>query len=477
MDQPRWTDLEVIKLILGTLVGAIAAISSFVWWLVNYWYRKKHQTIELQNRSLQQLLSKAEADRDMNRDERQRIQDQLLRIEEDLKEGTHPRLSVLKERIEESRDKLCQLHEDSNERENQLEQVRLNLAERGAELESAVVQIEEHERRKKVHAHRIQRALKLEGLIWEAHVPHHAPPFRPLSDRRAPIISVLNLKGGVGKTTLTANLGTQLADLDRRVLLVDLDLQGSLTNLFIKDEDHKELYDNRKLIQNYLDQAVDQPTAKLMEYVQPSLEENLHLIATADTLAYTEMNLTLKWLLRTARRDARFLLRKALHQKQVTRNFDVILLDCPPLLNVSCVNALVASDYVLIPMMPSAQVTNRIAPFLKLLQTFRANLNPDLKILGVVANRTTRTELTSEERARWSTLRDNSKDVWGEDVYLFETNIRQNTEIRKNEDARRPLGKSDEMYPTFRKLAEEVLQRLPVSATQKTVSQREGSAV
>ena len=79
---------------------------------------------------------------------------------------------------------------------------------------------------------RIEHALETDGFTWTEKVRYNAPEFRSLDERRMPIISVfLNLKGGVGKTTLTANLGAALSRRGWRAPFIDLDLQGSLTSL------------------------------------------------------------------------------------------------------------------------------------------------------------------------------------------------------------------------------------------------------
>jgi cellulose biosynthesis protein BcsQ len=319
----------------------------------------------------------------------------------------------------------------------------------------------DYDRKLRASANRVRHALKLEGLIWEEKVLHNAPKFARLDKRSTPVISLLNLKGGVGKTTVTANMGAALAHLGYRVLLVDLDLQGSLTNLFLAEGEQQRLYHDRRLLQNFLDAAAEDLTTKLLDYGQPILGGRSSLVATADTLAYTELNLTFKWLLRIGKRDPRFLLRKALHLKQVTSRYDVVLLDCPPLMNVSCVNALAASDYVLVPVMPSKQAMGRVPALLHRLKSFRDNINGDLQVLGVLANRTQRSVLTSDESNLWTGLSRDCRNEWGVAVPMFQTIIRQSATIRDIEDACRPLQEGDEMFPAFTSLAAEVEQRLP----------------
>jgi predicted GTPase len=98
----------------------------------------------------------------------------------------------------------------------------------------------------------MKRAMRLEGKVWERKVLQGAPRFRPLAERHMPIISVLNLKGGVGKTTITAHLGAGLSAKGYNVLLMDLDLQGSLSSLFIPESLLVHRSKEKLLLQHYL---------------------------------------------------------------------------------------------------------------------------------------------------------------------------------------------------------------------------------
>ena len=91
--------------------------------------------------------------------------------------------------------------------------------------------------------------------------------------------------------------------------------------------------------------------------VSTELGTTCALVPTTDEMAYAETNLTVRWYLKDAKRDPRFLLRRELQRKRVTNAYDVVLLDCPPFINISCVNALGASDYVLVPVLPSRPAT------------------------------------------------------------------------------------------------------------------------
>jgi cellulose biosynthesis protein BcsQ len=309
---------------------------------------------------------------------------------------------------------------------------------------------------------RIERALETNGFTWTEKVLHNAPDFRPLDERRMPIISVLNLKGGVGKTTLTANLGAALSRRGWKVLLIDLDLQGSLTSLFLAEQDQAILDESRRFVGDFLARSFDAEYPNLLTYTQPVMAKTgSSLVGTADTLVYAETNLTVRWLLREGNRDPRFILRKELHLKRISNAFDIVLLDCPPLINICCVNALAASDSVLIPVMPSRATTDRVPVLLSRMLEFREKINGQLKVLGMVANRTFASELTGEEKNRLSELEINAKNAWGEYVPRFESFIRQSTEVRRAEDEHRPLTENDDMAEAFDLLAREVEGRLP----------------
>ncbi len=313
---------------------------------------------------------------------------------------------------------------------------------------------------------RIKKATRRDGAIWTDRVLANATEFQPLDPdgRRTPILSMLNLKGGVGKTTATANLAAALSHRGYRVLLIDLDLQGSLTDTFLTVGEQKQAFESKMLVGDFLDSSFDAEFPKLPDYFCPipGFPTNSMLVPTTDAQAYAETNLTVRWFLRASKRDPRFLLRKELQLVRVSGRFDIILLDCPPLLNVSCVNALAASDYVLVPVMPSGQATARVPVLLERLREFRESINPELRVMGVFANRTRGTDLTNDEANRLSALREQCKDAWGEDVRMFKSFIRQAAAIRDCEDERRTLGPDDELFRSFQALSREVEDALPM---------------
>jgi cellulose biosynthesis protein BcsQ len=310
-------------------------------------------------------------------------------------------------------------------------------------------------------ARQIKRMLKLEGQLWQERVPARAPGFRPLAERKTPIISVVNLKGGVGKTTITAHLGAALAERGYRPLLLDIDLQGSLSTMFELALDVKKSADEERLLQHFLNQSVQKRALNILQFVTPIMEDRAGLVATSDRMAYAELNLTMHWLLRLGRRDTRFLLRRALHQKRVTNRYDIILLDCPPLINTCCVNALAASDYVLIPVLPSTKASERVPQLLKTLKDLGARINPQIQPLGILLNRTQAHDLNSIEKRIWHQLQQQCLDVWGSPVPACQTHIRNTVEVRNSEGQFAVPAHDSELHDTFRKLILELEERLP----------------
>ncbi|MGF1582776.1 MAG: AAA family ATPase [Gemmataceae bacterium] len=317
---------------------------------------------------------------------------------------------------------------------------------------------------------RVRRALALEGKIWTQTVMARTPKFRELRDRKVPIISVLNLKGGVGKTTTTAYLATALNQVGMRVLLVDMDLQGSLTSLLTTIQGIERRDQEGALLRHFFENATRNSKSSILSHATPVFDGKSQLIATTDRLAYAEMNLTFSWLLRTGttntqwdgRHDVRFILRKALHKKGIARKFDAILIDCPPLINLCCVNALAASDYVIVPVTPSRKAVERVPNLLTKVREIKDSIHPHLDILGMVATRTHRMNaFTVHEDDLWGFLRSTSHNAWGTEVPMFDTFIPDRVSVRDAEETFEQNQPACEVMPVFEQLVGEVARAIP----------------
>jgi chromosome partitioning protein len=270
---------------------------------------------------------------------------------------------------------------------------------------------------------------------WTHTPPRDAPAFRPLADRRARVIATVNLKGGVGKTTLTANLAASLwsRDQKRRVLLLDLDYQANLTQCCLDRKTIARLRQQERLVQALFGDGPPDPRT-VLRCAEPVLDDRQRgtegcIIASDELLGVQEARALARWLLSPAEGDVRFRLRSLLHADEVQRDYDYILLDCPPRLTTTCINALVAADYILIPVVLDEKSTEGAPRLLRWLRERRDTLFVGLSGVGVVANKTrgaTRAALVNREQDEWDDLVTDCRDAWpgdggGFEVFAFDT--------------------------------------------------------
>ena len=195
------------------------------------------------------------------------------------------------------------------------------------------------------------------------------------------IITVVNQKGGVAKTTTSLNLAAMLDRMGQRVLLVDLDPQGNATSGLGFDRKHVKhcIYDT--LINDVPAQAVLLPTSY----------GNLTLLPATIQLAGAEVELVA-----TIARESR--LKHALAPLKPL--FDFIIIDCPPSLGLLTLNALTAADSMLIPLQCEYYALEGVSQLLSTFELVRANLNPELAIEGVLLTMyDTRTNLSPQVAA------------------------------------------------------------------------------
>lgn len=177
------------------------------------------------------------------------------------------------------------------------------------------------------------------------------------------ILAITNQKGGVGKTTTAINLSAGLAQKDKKVLLLDLDPQGNSTTGLGVDKDNAGIYE--VLIDG----------THIRDVVLPTVMKNLFLIPANTELSGATVEMV-------ALRDRERLLAKAMNE--IKNEYDYILIDCPPSLDLLTVNAFTASDKILVPIQCEFYALEGLGQLLNTVKLIRQRLNPRLAIDGVV---------------------------------------------------------------------------------------------
>lgn len=210
-------------------------------------------------------------------------------------------------------------------------------------------------------------ALVMEVDPTEPGMPH----FRAMSR----VVAIANQKGGVAKTTSTHALGVAMAARGRKILLVDLDPQASLTWACGVDPDLLEVSIHDVLLKRAKaeDAIVALPTPPPVKEGKAGV---LHLLPSTIDLAGAELHLLTK----TGRE---YVLRKAL--SKVGDRYDRVLIDCPPSLGILTINGLTAADEVLIPLQCESLSQRGVGQLLETIEDVRDYTNEDLEVVGAIA--------------------------------------------------------------------------------------------
>ncbi|MFK8254041.1 ParA family protein [Ancylobacter terrae] len=193
------------------------------------------------------------------------------------------------------------------------------------------------------------------------------PELRPEAPR---VLALANQKGGVGKTTTAINLGTALAAIGERVLIIDLDPQGNAsTGLGI---------DQRSRAVSSYDVLIGE--ASLRAAVRETVVPRLDIVPSTMDLSGLELEIA-------SARDRPFRLRNAiaeLNGPQSGARYGYVLIDCPPSLNLITINAMAAANAILVPLQCEFFALEGLSQLLKTVEQVRSTLNPALTIHGIV---------------------------------------------------------------------------------------------
>lgn len=216
-------------------------------------------------------------------------------------------------------------------------------------------------------------------------------------------VSIFNIKGGVAKTTSTANLGACLSQQGKKVLLIDLDSQSNLTKLF-KTYSIEDLSISDVLLDKNLD---------IHKAIKRTDFENLDIISANINLTFTERNILLD---ETRSQQDRLVIALS----QIKDEYDYCLIDCPPSLNIITVNALCASDEVFVPIKIDKFALDGLEYLLDRISEIKENFNSNLNFKGCFITMDTATTVNK-------VIKQELKKLLGDK--MFNTTIKQNVKV------------------------------------------------
>lgn len=250
------------------------------------------------------------------------------------------------------------------------------------------------------------------------------------------IIAVANQKGGVGKTTTTINLAAALAELGKKVLVVDLDPQGNAsTGLGIPLDDRE--FTTYELLLEDID---------LHEVIQATEFERLNIIPATVDLSSADIELI-------SNEKRSYLLHDALRQTQMDGfGFDYILIDCPPSLNLLTVNAMIAAHSILVPLQSEFFALEGLSQLMMTIREVRQTGNKDLRIEGVVLTMIDKRNNLSQQ------VEHDARENLGE--LVFKTMIPRNVRVSEAPSFAMPVLAYDSLSKgaeAYRALADELI--------------------
>jgi len=249
------------------------------------------------------------------------------------------------------------------------------------------------------------------------------------------ILSVANLKGGVGKTTLCYHLAYLFTRKNFQTLLIDIDPQGNLTSCYLSTPP-----DTSNHVKRLFENEIPTPI---------KINENLHLVASSIELSKYESQIKL---------ESYFRLKAYLELPEVKKKWNVVLIDTPPALNIFTSNALIVSQYVLCIVDPGDFAILGYKEVKDIILDVVKKINPDAKLIGLVFN------MVKPKTRNFKTIYQKCIETFGNEV--FTNYIRYSTAIRDALSKRQPIFEYNKLHPAckeFENVFEELMKRVNAS--------------
>ena len=249
------------------------------------------------------------------------------------------------------------------------------------------------------------------------------------------IIALANQKGGVGKTTTATNLSACLAEKGKKVLAIDIDPQGNMSSGLGIDKNE---------VENTVYELILEESS-LEDCIIENVLENVSLLSSNVNLAGAEIELI-------GIEDKEFILKKQI--EKVRDNYDFIIIDCPPSLNMLTVNAMTTADTVLVPIQCEYYALEGLSQLIHTINLVQERLNPELQIEGVVFTMyDVRTNLSNQVV---ETVKENL------DTKIYNTMIPRNIRLAEAPSYGIPINMYDSKSAgaeSYRNLAKEIIAR------------------
>lgn len=195
-----------------------------------------------------------------------------------------------------------------------------------------------------------------------------------------PILLFANQKGGVGKTTLSANLAAAFAERGERILVVDLDYQGSLTSLMLA-QSNAQKGDFPSTVDLLLG---DELPVHWPQIVIKPVSEKLHYISCWYPFERLERNLEYRWVLKDTKDDIRFRLSRALLAPEIQSNYDRVIIDAPPRMTTGFLNGFCSATHLFVPTVVDIVSATAVGTFARAFRELRSALNPQIEFAGII---------------------------------------------------------------------------------------------